>query len=178
MRPSARSLEHATLADLGVPAGALSLLAPVEAKTVLGSLTRTDSSSRAAVRKHVDAYLRWRDVSASGPVGHDRARRILAEATGQHEAAVAGCTAAQAVANRRQDPVALVHLQEAQDDLVRAVRRKDAAAEDLHYLSDPVWRQPARWGQTLEQGASVGDLLARMSARRRFADPAYRGQVH
>lgn len=178
VRPSGRSLEHAALADLGVPAGALSLLAPVEAKTVLGSLTRADSSSRAAVRKHVDAYLRWRDVSASGPVGADRARRIFAEATSQHEAAVAGFTAAQTVADRRRDPDALMRLQEAQDDLVRAVRRKDSAAEDLRYLSDPSWRESARWGRPLEPGSSAEELLARMSARRRFADPAYRGQVH
>lgn len=169
-RPSDRSPEHAQLAALGVGEGKLSLLAPVEAKTLWRQVSELALTDRAKVRGAVDAYLHWRDLADHMPVYEARARRIVDESTRQYAAARLGFADAQDAA-RRGDTGADIRADEAQADLSAAVRRYDDARADLRYLTDPAWRDG--------KGAvmSMNDHLALDSARRRFAASTYRGQV-
>ena len=172
--PARRSPSHGELADLGVPAGTLSLLAPVEARSVLGSLSESDAGDRGRVRARVAAYLRWRDLATTGPLYADRARRIAAEATDQLEAARAGFEAT------RQGQFAgpgVLLAAEAEADLMAAVRRQDAAAEDLRYLTDPSWA-PGAWRQPKAEDVLRTEWFARSSAHHRVSRRGYRGQVH
>lgn len=175
-RPADRSPEHAQLAQLGVPAGKLSLLAPVEAKSVLGTLRPEQVTDRAAVRGQVDAYLHWRDLAETGPLHETRARRIADEATRQYAAARRGFTEAQQAAalgdGDRPRAVLLDEAYEAEADLRDAVRRYEDARADLRYLTDPSWRDA-----TSEQ-VTMLDHFALDGARRRLAKKDYRGQVH
>lgn len=169
-RPADRSPEHARLADLGVPAGKLSLLAPVEAKSVLGTVPPQGLTDRDEARATVDAYLRWRDLADTGKVHELRARRILDEATGQLAAAQRGLVDANEQVRAGSADGPLLQDEAAQDVSV-AVRRFDDARADLRYLTDPQWRESS--------GAlSMADYFALHGARRRFANDAYRGQVH
>jgi hypothetical protein len=173
--PAQRSDAHARLDELGVGAGVLSLLAPVEAKTVLGSMPE-GTSGRAEVCARAAGYLHWRDLDKTGPVTPDRAHRIATEAAGQYAAAQVGFTDTQS--SQHDGDEGALRFAESQLDLMSAVRRFDAANEDVHYLSDPSWRPISLWRQATANDASMGDFLARSAAHRRFADPAYRGQVH
>lgn len=171
-RPSDRSPEHGELARLGLGEGELSLLAPVEAKTlVAGVRERGIAADRPRVRAYVDAYLRWRDLAETGPVHETRARRIVDEATRQYAAAKLGF--ADAIEAAKADPGDGERiLEEAQDDLSAAVRRFDDARADLRYVTDPEWRE------TPSESLSMNDYFALDGARRRFAKKDYRGQLH
>lgn len=170
-RPSQRSAEHATLAGLGVPAGKLSLLAPIEAKSVIGTMREEELTDRAKARAKVDAYLHWRDLADTGRVSEWRAHRIVEQATGQYAAAKLGFADAQDAHKAGREDAAVL-LDEAQEDLSAAVRRYDDARADLAYLTDPVWRDAA--AETLP----MNDYYALDGARRRFAKKDYRGQVY
>lgn len=171
--PRDRSTEHAELADLGAGAGKLALFAPIEAKSVLGTLTDEDKTDRAAVRARLDAYLHWRDLADSGRVHELRARRILDEATRQYDAARAGFKDAQdAVATGAPD--AERQEEESQLDLSAAVRRYDAARADVRYLAEPKYRE----AEQPVFGVVVLGQADQLAAIERFTDPAYRGQVY
>ena len=166
---SGRSPDHARLAGMGVGEGMLSLLAPVEAKSVLNSLPPQvgDAGRRGQVRGHVDAYLHWRDLADTGPLHVTRARRIVEESTRQFEASRNWFVGTEPLT--RQEVLAYV---EGEADLHSAVRRMDAAIADLRYLTDPTWQSG-----TAAATESVSDYYARYGAQRRFAKKGYRGQV-
>jgi hypothetical protein len=172
-RPAERSEAHARLRELGVGAGVLSMLAPVEAQSVLGSLPEY-VTDRAAVREHAGRYLHWRDLADTGPLHELRAHRVLDEACRQYDAAVVGFIDAQAAASADGHPNTGIECEETEADLGTAVRRKDAARADLAYLTDPACRvsDPAAV-ERLAPGA-----WDQQAAIERFADPRYRGQVH
>lgn len=170
--PSERSPEHAVLSELGVGAGKLSLLAPVEAKTlVAGVRERGIDQDRPRVRAYVDSYLRWRDLAETGPVHETRARRIVDEATRQYAAAKVGFRVSQE-AVKREDAGADLLSEEAQEDLSAAVRRFDDARADLQYVTDPEWR-----ASVVTETLAMNDYFALDGARRRFAKKDYRGRV-
>lgn len=171
IRPSDRSPEHTELAAAGVGEGRLSLLAPVEAKTLAAAVRESETTDHEQVRAYVQSYLRWRDLAETGPVHETRARRIVDEATRQYAAAKLGFADAQE-AVKRGDRDADTRSIEAQDDLSAAVRRFDDARADLKYLTEPDWRTAPAESQ------SMADYFALDGARRRFADKTYRGQVH
>ena len=175
-RPADRSPEHSRLAELGVAAGKLSLLAPVEAKSVLGTLRPEQLTSRAAVRDQVDAYLHWRDLADTGALHETRARRIADEATRQYAAARRGFADAQEAlkpgGSDRPRAELLQEMDEAETDLRDAVRRYDDARADLRYLTDRSWRDAA------PEQVTMLDHFALDGARRRITRRDYRGQVH
>jgi hypothetical protein len=156
---------------MGVGEGRLSLLAPVEARTLAAQLS-CERSDRAAVRARVDAYLHWRDLADPGPVSEFRAGRIAEETVRQLDAAKDGYVRAREwVWGSSTDVRGLLELEEAEEDLKVAVRRHDRAHADLRYLNDPSWRPG-----TVADGAL--DEFECALTHERFADPSYRGQVH
>ena len=170
--PARRSPQHAELAALGVGAGKLAMLAPVEAKSVLGSIRLGTKNDPAQVRAQVDGYFHWRDLADSGPLHVYRAERIESEAARQFEAARhAWWNAAQGLQGG--EPGAVEREAAAQADLSEAVRRHDAAVTDLRYLTDPAYREP---GDEQPDVVTLGEA-DRLAAIARFTDPKYRGQV-
>lgn len=170
-RHSQRSDAHSALHERGLGEGKLSLLAPIEAGSVLNTLPA--GADRPATRAHLDAYLHWRDLADTGGLHEARANRIVAESTRQFEASRLGFADAQAALKAERSPAAIERARESEADLRDAVRRMDDAVADLRCLRDPAWN-----GTGLEPSSeSMNDFYARSGAKRRFATKGYRGQV-
>ena len=170
-RASQRSDAHSALHERGLGESKLSLLAPVEARSVLGTMPA--GADRPTNRAHLDAYLHWRDLADTGELHEVRANRIVSESTRQFEASRLGFADTEAAVKAERTPVTIERAQESERDLSDAVRRMDDAIADVRYLSDPTWRATPATTTT----ESMNDYYARSGAQRRFAKKGYRGQV-